>query len=479
MIAADVTGTTDYTNSTAALHMGIATETEAPGSTGDIRRGTINEFDVLAGTRSLAPLKAGAAARQGLMFSFVAAGGAAGAQTFAIRGSAGNNNHLTAAYPIPAGAQTHLSGLIEGSWRASADAGAGTAPAVLGATNRLGGAVRGNNLFVDSTDATHVVTRPALGVIYSSTQFADPLSLTTVLPVDRPMTYLPGCAKGFYITVPLGDANLASGQTDATVRRITCPIKIKLHEVCFSSAVSGASNTVQIVNITQGVNITGEIALTGATASTVAVGAASLTNRTINKGDIIELQATTVGTGFTALAAMLTGHTLDHFHVSSPHLDTICSVPQTTEPASVFRNQSGSWIGRTNFSGPVRGGPAIFQLPVQFTIGTGLTDFAVSRVIAPFDCAAFGYQLSYRASATGNSFRFYNITKAADIVAAVSAVSGTQANVSAVTAGSVAITKGDVVELRVTTGGTAGFAAIGGSLTVHVRGHVNTNPALD
>lgn len=471
-VTADVTGTTDYVNTLSTgtfIPASAVTESDPPQ-----RQGTPVEFAV-GGPRANNPLRAGVATRQGAMWSLVAGSGAAGAQTLAIR----NNTtlDLTAAVAIPAGAQTHISGLIEGSWRAASAGGA----VGLGAANRIGAQnPRGSALFVDSTDASHVVTRPALGMIYTAPMFSD--GTTIPLPPDRPGTFFPGAVKGFYITVPMGDANLASGQTGATVRAITCPIKMKLHEVCFSTSVSGAGNSVALFNVTQNVFHTNSVAMTSATAASTVVAAGSLLNRTINKGDVLLISATTAGTGLTACAAILTGHTLDHFHITSPHLDTLptAGTPSATDPANIFRNQSGAWIGRTGFSGPCKGGAAFLQLPISVA-AISQTDFPISRIIAPFDCFTFGAILAYRASAAGNSYAIRNITKSLDILATTAAVNVGTVSVttlySALTNN--AISKGDTIELRVTTAGTAGFAAIGGALITHVRGHVNTNPALD
>lgn len=469
-VTADVTGTNDYVNtlSTGTFVPSVATTESDPPQ----RQGTPVEFPA-AGPRINNPLRAGAATRQGAMWSLVAASGAAGAQTLMLRNN--TTADLTAAVAIPAGAQTHISGLIEGSWRAASAGGA----VGLGRLLRTSLAnPRSFSLFIDSTDASHVVTRPALGMILTAPMFTD--GVTTPLPPDRPGTFFPGAVKGFYITVPIGDANLASGQTAATVRRITCPMKIKLHEVCFSSSVSAAGNSCKLTNITTGLDITGATAMVSATAASAAVTAGSLTNRTINKGDIIELQGTTAGTGFTALAAMLTGHVLDHFHITEPHFDTVPTTEVLSASDPAYRNQSGAWVGRTNFSGPCRGGSAFFQLPVAAAT-TSQTDFAISRIVAPVDCFTFGAIVAYRASAAGNSYAIRNITKALDILASTAAVNvGTVSVTTAYTAlTNNSISKGDIIELRVTTDVTAGFAAIGGALITHVRGHVNTNPALD
>jgi len=475
----NVTGTTDYVQATSspAPILGIVNA-----ETGAHPSGPLRDIGASNSSRPSAPLGALPATKQGFMWSLAAASGAAGAQTLALRNAA--TSLMTAPVDIPTGAQTHISGVVEGSWRAVGDGGA----AALGADNRLNtAATRGTNLFVDATDASQVVTRPALGVILTPSIFADNVGATT--PTDRLFSFFPGAVKGFYITVPMGDNDLASGATNGDVRYITMPITIKLHEVCFSTGASAAGNSLKLRNITTAADITGSVAMVSATAdaAVVAVGSLVAAQRTLHKGDVIAIQGSTGGTGITSAAAMLTGHTLGHFHVTSPHLDTITAVPTTVEPSALFRNQSSAWVGRTNFSGPCRGGMAFLQLPARngqagLAVPTNQVNFGASRVIAPFDCYLAGWGFTYRASAASNTLSIVNITKAVDHVADTAAVSTAATSSPSFIMSTLlnpTISKGDVIELRADTAATSGFAALGGFLLVHVRGHVNANPALD
>jgi hypothetical protein len=459
----------DYTNTLSAGNF-IVADSQSELISGRVG-GTVPEFDPSGSTRSLAMLRAGAALKQGFMWSLVAAGGATGTQTLAVR----NNTTSEMTSPVSiTGATAMPSGVVEGSWRVS---GAGGAVA-LAVDNRA--AAQGplqSSLFIDSTDVSQTINRPALAIIYTAKEFTD-AGVVTPLPVDRFTTDFPGAVKGFYITVPIGDADLASGQTGQPIRRITMPIAVKLHEVCFSTGASAAGNSVLLFNVTQNVAITGSTAMVSATPGAAVVAATNLTNRSIAKGDVIELRGTTGGTGITAAAAILTGHTTGHFN-AIPLRDTMNINATTLEPEAIFRQGTPTSVGRQSFSGPCRGGFAWLQFPVG-TAAISQTGLPISRIIAPFDCSMVTGTTAYRASAAGNSYTVFNVTKALTVFN-LSGVNTLTVSATHLTSqiSNPTISKGDVLELRVTTGGTAGYAQIGSSILVHVRGHVNTSPALD
>jgi hypothetical protein len=476
-VAANTVAGADYTGVSPLLPFGGAPDAYEAQAIN--RNAPLREFNASNATRPSAPLRAGSANRQGAMYSIVAASGAAGTQLLHVRTNA-SATMMTNPVSIPTGAQTHVAGLIDCSWRATSIGGA----AALSNTDRVsGGNAREAQLFIDSTDASQIVTRPALAMINTPSVFTSPTTTAFApFPTGHAATYFPGAVKGFYITVPIADADLASGQAAmTTVRRIVCPIDIRLHEVCFSSQVSAAGNSVRLFNVTQNTAITANVTtLTGATATTDVVTGASLLLRNLRKGDVIDLQAITGGTGYTFLAAQLTGHTTGHYNVTSPHLDLALGAAATVDPSSAFRNQSGAWLGRTGFSGPCRGGAAVLQLPVG-AAAISQTDFGIGRIVAPFNCFPMFLYGCYLGSGAGNSFVVRNVTRAANILGATAAVASAA---TAITSGqgtfsTTVINKGDIIETQVTTGGAAGFTAIGFGLLVHVRGHVNSSPAFD
>ena len=480
----DTSGIVDYDNRPGAQGWtpnALQTEYTIP-PTGGKFEGTKQRLSTLIdfGTerRNTNPLRAAVAWTQGAMYSFVGASGSAGTQTLDIRATA--SPQLTTPLALPAGAQTHLSGVIGPSWRAAGSGGVAAYGNNVRFNSQHG---RAFSLFVSSPSATHTCVRPALGMVITPVMYAG--GGTEYPYPDIHHTYYPGCVKGFYLTVPMGDANLASGQTDATIRVITVPITMKLHEICFSAATSAVGNSLKIKNLTTGQNITGPTGLTSTTASAVRVLSTSMfqARRILTKGDVIAITGITGGTGMTRVAAMLTGHTLDHFNVASPHLDTgdISAVAQTVDPASIFRNQSSAWIGRTNFSGPCKGGVAFFQLPVNAGIGTSQANFPVSRVIAPFDCTLFYGNATYRGSGASNTLAIHNVTTDLALTADTASVNTgiISTNWGRGEVQNVAISKGDTIELRADTAGTAGFAYVGGFIAVHVTGHVNANPVYD
>lgn len=126
--------------------------------------------------------------------------------------------------------------------------------------------------------------------------------------------------------------------------------------------------------------------------------------------------------------------------------------------------------------GPVIGTYTGIPIPPA-SAATGQTDLVIRRFTAPFSCRAHSLQFNYAASAAGNSAKLVNATTGNVICASTSLVSTTPAatEIAAANLTNRNITRGDQLEIWVTTGGTAGFTYLGCNLIVHTTSWTHDN----
>lgn len=402
-------------------------------------------------------------------------------------GASANSMSLTSAHSglTVQAAATHPNGVLFATRDPSGPSG----------TPGLAAPTRGNSDFGPyfDVDVAEKVRCP-WGANILTRNFLHPLGQATTVDAPGPVTHFPGCVTGFYGTIPLGEVSGAersdvSGTindvgttlTTTTWRRVTAPYNFRVQSILFNYVASAAGNTAKIRNLTTGVDICAMTALTSATPASTEVTAANLSNRNITKGDKIAIRATCGATGFTSLGAVLVGHVTGHVNA-----DPLCDysthgADNTFEDYVSRRGNSIGTVARQHFSGPCTGGTIALPLVISaLAAGTGLTNTVLSTFKAPMDLYALGVQYGTRASAAGNSLNIYNSTKAVQLVS-TAITGGTPAGTNngwSLLANN-AISKGDMIQLRATTGGTAGFSMAGAVLYAWVRGHVNTVPSLD
>ena len=398
---------------------------------------------------------------------------------------------VSAVYPVGAGfdravlaATKHYTGLhVASALPGQADDGAlhGLVCTVRGGGTAVSGFSQYNSALSVACDGAEQVAYPTGFTVIAPVGACGSGTTRNALP-GIPTTHFPGPVAGGYITLPAGAVDTGTNAALTLARTIPVPLRLRLHEVCFQAATAPTGNTVRLKNETTGLWLTPETALAGSGMQAVVVSAASLTNRTISRGDVLGLYFKAASTQYTSLMAVLTGHTLGHC-VDNPALDAYTYT-------SGLSPYGGGVKLRQTFSGPVVGGFAV--LPMGYAdVAISQTDQECGRTIAPFKCRPVGVAFQTGTTATtSTSFRFYNETKGEWLNDAVTggAVSTTNpysyADIAETTAGKVyystrVIDKGDVISMRTTTGGVTAVTRAGGYLVAHVLDFVAASRLLD
>lgn len=294
-----------------------------------------------------------------------------------------------------------------------------------------------------------------------------------------------GNMVGAMTTFVLHDASLASGQSATVIRKFRAPFAMRVLNITFGCAGSGASNLVRLDNATQGTQINTNKQLDAAGSVSIDADGAvfQLPNRDIEYNDVLDLVATTSGTGFTNLWCMVTCTVKGNAYGGTDNARTWSwrNVNSAADPTAAI---AGSFThGPTRHSsGPVIGAPIALYIGGQDS-GTSQTNEALQEIVAPFDMDVYHVAVWSHSSIAANTTKVRNTTQAADIIAhlAVSTddpnTTDTQGN------GTFAITtqrvnRGDVLTVTVTTGLTATTFA-GATLLGIARGFPYANAALD
>jgi hypothetical protein len=129
--------------------------------------------------------------------------------------------------------------------------------------------------------------------------------------------------------------------------------------------------------------------------------------------------------------------------------------------------------------GPVIGTYTGIPIPPA-SAGTGQTNLAIRRFPAPFSGRAHAVQFTFAASAAGNSARLVNATTGQVIASA--GLTSTLPAIYEAPASSLTnrnFTRGDQLELQVTTGGTAGFTFLACNVICHTTSWLYDDPRYD
>lgn len=147
-------------------------------------------------------------------------------------------------------------------------------------------------------------TSSIIGVPPQSTNFGPPTNYDKVTHFGTgfsPSTGTPG-AIGVYEFLSLGAASVANSQTSAVVDSFKAPGRFRVVNVEYAAAAVTATASFLILNSTQSANVVG-----ATTPSTTAAYTSTITTPTVEKDDILQLVATTDGSGaLTNLSVKLT-----------------------------------------------------------------------------------------------------------------------------------------------------------------------------
>ena len=125
-----------------------------------------------------------------------------------------------------------------------------------------------------------------------------------------------GPGLGSIVPLYMGRANLASGQTAATIVQMALPFDCEVLAIAtYAAAIASAADSLSVLNTTEGVTLTNAISSPGQVANIATWWLLNATDKTLNsggdnlkcsRGDVIELQGTTaVAGGYTDASAIL------------------------------------------------------------------------------------------------------------------------------------------------------------------------------
>lgn len=355
----------------------------------------------------------------------------------------------------------------------------------------------GSNVFGRSgltiTPATNVEAQEPAGFAVVSAELPGTHSDATgasISPIHLgPETHFPGPASGFYAVIPVPTTPVGTSVTSlTTVRTITAPMSMRIQQVQFPYRSSAAGNSVRLFNVTQNAAITAETSITSTTAAVPRIGASTLTNRNINKGDVIAIQAKTGATaGIVSLSAVIVVHTTGHAVTKSDQdrLLSLNAYDAAHDPTLIRQRRNHG--PHLTFSGPCTGSivclPFGDHLNAEGAFPTSTSNHLVASIYSPFDITVFGGQVVYNTGSAGNTFKIRNFSTSTDLTGAIAlttASSPVRANIrnSDLVAGTTEVSRGDVLSLYMTTGSTA-VTALAGWVFAYVRGHVNASPSFD
>jgi hypothetical protein len=257
------------------------------------------------------------------------------------------------------------------------------------------------------------------------------------------------------------------------------PFAGRIQGLVFCSGSSAAGNALEIYNSTTSTIIHDQSVVAAGVASARVTpdsfsGGASGASRNFSKGDVLQIRATTAGTGMTNTQVLLVVNSTDHFN-DDPRRDWFTKAALDHPATTGFTNRRY----RTTLSGPVSGGYAMIPF-TKATLGAGETATPVASIIAPFDMT-LEYANVYTGAITGTpDFDFYNNTQSALLFAAQASTASdwTMWNYDD-TWTTPQVSRGDEIQLRGTTAGGEAQADLTGFLIGRVTGHANSHPRWD
>lgn len=300
-------------------------------------------------------------------------------------------------------------------------------------------------------------------------------------------THTWGVTIGAMTTFVMHDISLANSQSATVVRKFRAPFAMRILKVTFGSAGSGASNTVSLQNATQGTAIVTAVALASAGSISIEPDAGSFqnANRNIAFDDVIDLVATTSGTGYTNLWCMVTCTVKGNAYAGTDNART-WGYYHGTSDANITQVEGESFTqGPTkHYSGPVIGNPISLYIGGKDSSASA-TDEAQQSIAAPFDMEVFHVAVFSHSCDTGSAAttKVRNITQGVDVIAHIDASNDpspgddNQGN-STFTIANPIIKRGDVLSVDTTTTGV--ITTFAGAVILGIaRGFPYANAALD
>lgn len=162
----------------------------------------------------------------------------------------------------------------------------------------------------------HFNVSPERDLVSSSTQSVDPSYRSVSFIKNSGRSNFSGPATGSMVALPFPDFTSAATETGVVRAQMTMPFKGTILAANGAYRAGASGDSISVVNSTKSSTVV-TIATTAAGGGQILVASSSFTGRvTFDRGDVIQIQATTTGTAITDCAMNLLVHCTGHVNTN-------------------------------------------------------------------------------------------------------------------------------------------------------------------